>query len=464
MSSEKAVHTDSDTAQGVSLASDESRLSQGPGTPDNEAPLQATQAMQADGPPDGGTGAWLAVLGAWCCSFNSFGWMNSVGVFQSYYEYGPLKNYDSSTIAWIPSLEIFFLFFLGPFVGFLFDKYGPTPLIIVGTILHVFGLMMASLATEYYQFLLAQGVCSAIGLSFLYSPAISTIATWFQKKRGLAMGVMVTGSSLGGVIFPIMLNRLIENPRTGYPWAMRISAFVVLALQIVAIFTLRTRKTPKPKSVPGAAPAAKKSSAVTLAAPFKEYNFVVMLLGMFILMYGIFIPVNFLALQALEQARVSESMSLYLVAIFNGASLFGRLGSGYWSDIAGRWNVFVIAGAASGIVELALWIPATYEAACIGFAIAFGVLSGAFVSLLAALPATVSPLPEIGYRIGVVMLVLSLPALTMAPIGGRILQSASSLDEGWLHVKIFGGVMSLAGSAVVFYAKTLYTKKVWSTF
>ncbi|KAH7009243.1 major facilitator superfamily domain-containing protein [Microdochium trichocladiopsis] len=452
MSSEKAAPTDSDTAQGVSLTTDESRLSHSPDTPDNEVQLQA------DGPPDGGTGAWLAVLGAWCCSFNSFGWMNSVGVFQSYYEFGPLKDYDSSTIAWIPSLEIFFLIFLGPAAGFLFDKYGPTPLILVGTFLHVFGLMMASLATEYYQFLLAQGVCSAIGLSFLYSPAISTIATWFHKKRGLAMGIMVTGSSLGGVVFPIMLNRLIENPSTGYPWAMRISAFVVLALQIVAIFTLRPRKAP------AAAPAPKKSSAVTLAAPFKEFPFVVMLLGMFILMYGIFIPVNFLALQALEQAHVSESMSLYLVAIFNGASLFGRLGSGYWSDIAGRWNVFVIAGAASGIIELALWIPATYETATIGFAVAFGFLSGAFVSLLAALPATVSPLPQIGYRIGVVMLVLSLPALTMAPIGGRILTSASSLDEGWLNVKIFGGVMSLAGSAVVFYARTLYSKKFWAAF
>ncbi|KAK3374838.1 major facilitator superfamily domain-containing protein [Podospora didyma] len=449
MSSEKAAPTDSDTGEGVFQTPDESQLSQGTDNKsDNEVQLQA------DGPPDGGTGAWLALLGAWCCSFNSFGWMNSVGVFQSYYEFGPLKDYDSSTIAWIPSLEIFFLFFLGPAVGFLFDKYGPTPLILVGTFLHVFGLMMASLATEYYQFLLAQGVCSAIGLSFLYSPAIATISTWFNKKRGLAMGVMVTGSSLGGVVFPIMLDRLIQNPSTGYPWAMRIAAFLILALQIVAIFTLRPRTAPAPKKTP----------AGTLAAPFKEFPFVMMLLGMFILMYGIFIPVNFLALQALEQAHVSESMSLYLVAIFNGASLFGRLGSGYWSDIAGRWNVFVIAGVTSGIVELALWIPATYQSAAIGFAVTFGFLSGAFVSLLAALPASVSPLPQMGYRIGVVMLVLSLPALTMAPIGGRILQSAISVDDGWLHVKIFGGVMSLAGSAVVFYARTLYSKKFWSAF
>ena len=126
--------------------------------------------------------------------------------------------------------------------------------------------------------------------------------------------------------------------------------------------------------------------------------------------------------------------------------------------------MFVIAGAASGIIELALWIPATYQSAAIGFAVTFGFLSGAFISLLAALPASVSPLPQIGYRIGVVMLILSLPSLTMAPIGGAILRKASSIDGGWLHVKIFGGVMSIAGSAVVFYARTLYSKKFWSIF
>lgn len=132
------------------------------------------------------------------------------------------------------------------------------------------------------------------------------------------MGVMVTGSSLGGVVFPIMLNRLIENPKIGYPWAMRIAAFLILGLQIVAVFTLRTRKAPAPKGT-ATAPAPKKTTGATLAAPFKEFRFVMMLLGMFILMYGIFIPVNYLALQGLEQAHVSESMSLYLVAIFNGA-------------------------------------------------------------------------------------------------------------------------------------------------
>lgn len=62
----------------------------------------------------------------------------------------------------------------GPVVGKLFDKYGPRYLIIVGTFLHVFGLMMASISTQYYQLLLSQGVCSAIGVAAIFQPGKNT--------------------------------------------------------------------------------------------------------------------------------------------------------------------------------------------------------------------------------------------------------------------------------------------------
>ncbi|KAM6504669.1 hypothetical protein FSOLCH5_015172 [Fusarium solani] len=56
----------------------------------------------------------------------------------------------------------------GPIVGILYDKYGPRYLILGGSFLHVFGLMMTSLTAQYYQILLAQGVCSAIGVSAIF--------------------------------------------------------------------------------------------------------------------------------------------------------------------------------------------------------------------------------------------------------------------------------------------------------
>ncbi|POR35487.1 hypothetical protein TPAR_04325 [Tolypocladium paradoxum] len=400
--------------------------------------------LQAPGPPDGGAAAWLVVLGAWCCSFCSPGWINSMGSFQEYYQVGPLRDYSSSTIAWIPSLQLFFLFGLGPIVGIIFDKYGPRPLIIGGTLLHVFGLMMASMAKTYYQFILSQGVCSAIGVACLYSPALASISTWFDKKRGAAMGIMATGSSVGGVIFPIMISRMIKS--NGYSWALRTAAFLILGLQVIACLTVRPRTKPVPKKLP----------AGRLAAPFTEFAFVILLLGIFVLTYGMYIPINYLPLQGHLEAHMSEDMSQYLVAILNAASLFGRLGAGYGADMIGRWNMFIIACAVSGISSLAVWIPAKTSSITIGYAIMFGFASGAFVSLVGALPVSVSPVPEMGYRMGVVFLVISIPSLTMAPIGGAILQHAAN---GWLDVKMFAGVMCLAGSAIILWSRWLYTEK-----
>ncbi|KAI0975858.1 major facilitator superfamily domain-containing protein [Xylaria arbuscula] len=411
----------------------------------NEKPTILDQKPATDaGPPDGGLVAWLVVLGGWCCSFSSPGWVNSVGAFQEYYQTGPLKSYSSSDISWIVALQLFFLFALGPVVGIIYDKYGPRPLIIGGSLVHVVGLMLASLAKKYYQFILSQGVLSAIGVACIYSPAIASVGTWFAKKRGLALGIMVTGSSVGGVVFPIMISRLITS--VGYGWAIRSAGFLILGLQIIPMITVKPRVKPAPKSIPKG----------RLAAPFTDVRFAILLVGIFVLTYGIFIPIVYLAVQANLQAHVTEQLAQYLVSIFNATSLFGRLFSGFAADKIGIWNVFVIACALSGITELALWIPATTPSIAIGFAVLFGFVSGTFIGLVGALPITVSPPTEMGYRLGVVFLAVAIPALTVAPIGGAILGSAAN---PWLSVKLFAGILSLAGSAIIFGSRLLYTDK-----
>ena len=103
-------------------------------------------------PPDGGLDAWLVVTGGWCGFFCTFGWTNCIGVFQVYYQQNQLAAYSSSTVAWIPSTEVFVLFFGGPIFGKIFDDHGPRLLLLLGTFFHIFGLMMTSLSKEYYQF------------------------------------------------------------------------------------------------------------------------------------------------------------------------------------------------------------------------------------------------------------------------------------------------------------------------
>lgn len=116
---------------------------------------QPAKSWGADA-PDGGATAWLVVLGCWCTSFCTFGWLNSmrmppipvqsqariykvprhandktppgVGVFQEYYQTELLSGYSASTIAWIPSLQIFFMMGMVRLVQSLLSYSSPNSL------------------------------------------------------------------------------------------------------------------------------------------------------------------------------------------------------------------------------------------------------------------------------------------------------------------------------------------------
>ncbi|CRK41642.1 hypothetical protein BN1723_018847 [Verticillium longisporum] len=180
--------------------------------------------------PDGGLEAWLVVLGGWCALFCTFGLVNCVGVFQDYYLSGPLSDYSASEVSWITSMQVWCMTFGGAIFGRVYDSYGPRPLLIGGTIVYVFGLMMTSLATQYYQFILAQSLVASMGSSAAFNASLASVSSWFFRRRAAALGIMVSGSSLGGVVLPIMMSRMIDPEilNVGFPWTIRAVAFLFL--------------------------------------------------------------------------------------------------------------------------------------------------------------------------------------------------------------------------------------------
>ncbi|KAL2864813.1 MCT family MFS transporter [Aspergillus lucknowensis] len=390
--------------------------------------------------PDGGAVAWLVVLGCWCTSFCSFGWLNSVGVFQEYYQNELLTSYSTSAVSWIPSLEIFFMMAMGPIVGALYDRYGPRWLLLTGSVMHVFGIMMTSISDEYYQILLAQGLCSALGVSMIFQPTLACAAGWFDRRRGAAFGVLFTGSSIGGIVLPILVTHLIRD--VGFGWAMRTCAFVMLGLLIIANLTVRPLNPPQPRKV----------TRAELMKPMQETQFQLLMIGMFLFTYGFYAPINYLPAQAVS-AGMSPNLVQYLVPILNAGSLFGRLFAGFVGDKIGRYNVFISVCYLSGIFTLALWLPDSRNAALIAFAVLFGFFSGAYVSLLTPLIMQISPMAELGFRTGMMLLVMAIGGLTTNPINGAIVDSPS----GWAGLKIFSGILALVGTTFVLIARVKKT-------
>lgn len=175
---------------------------------------------------DGGTQAWLQVLGSWILFANSWfvipvellqastflcdrwltgflslygcrGLTNSFGVFETFYTEDLLTTSSSSTISWIGSIQLFLTMIVGVFAGWFLDAGHLKTLLALGTFLEIFGMMMTSLSTKYYQILLAQGICVGLGSGFLGLTSVAVIPLYFSKRRMIATGIAATGSSLG---------------------------------------------------------------------------------------------------------------------------------------------------------------------------------------------------------------------------------------------------------------------------
>ncbi|KAI1373407.1 major facilitator superfamily domain-containing protein [Hypoxylon crocopeplum] len=387
--------------------------------------------------PDGGFQAWFCIAGGFCTVFSSFGWVNCIGVFQDYYQANQLSSYSSSEVAWIPSMESFVLFFFGLFSGKLADSYGPRWPLLFGSVLHVFGLMMVSLSKEYYQIFLAQAIVSGIGTSFLFYPTVAAAGTWFKRHRALAFGIMVSGSSLGGVVLPIMVQHLIVD--VGFGWAMRITAFLILGLLVFGNIAVKSRLPPVRKPF----------ALQEYLAPFLEIPFLLLAIGSFFVYVGAFLPFNFIIVQA-KEAGVETNLTNYLVPIINAASIFGRIFPAHLGDKYGVFNVCIIFTLFSGVISLALWLPAASTAPIIAFAVLYGFASGLTLAIIPALVASISDIQKLGFRVGTLYALSSFGALFGSPIAGAIV---TAQDGGYSGLKIFCGVTLIAGGVFIILSR-----------
>ncbi|KAF5862484.1 hypothetical protein ETB97_011580 [Aspergillus alliaceus] len=77
------------------------------------------------------------------------------------------------------------------------------------------------------------------------APSMAATPQYFNKKRGAAMGIAIAGSSIGGVIIPIALNRMLNNTNLGFGWSDRVVAFIVTGILIPACIPIKARLPPR---------------------------------------------------------------------------------------------------------------------------------------------------------------------------------------------------------------------------
>ncbi|KAF5006580.1 hypothetical protein FDECE_7055 [Fusarium decemcellulare] len=388
-------------------------------------------------PPDGGLTAWLQVLGSFLINLNNFGLANSFGVFQTYYETVLLRQHSSSSISWIGTLQVSLILIVGVISGPLFDQGYFYPILIAASLMLVFALMMLSLATEYYQVMLTWGVLGGICTGLLYIPSVAMIPLYFTSRRGLALGCATAGGSFGGVIYPIVVRRLLDS--SGFGWACRAIGFIALFTLSVAAVLIK----------PSTQAIKKPPRQLLDKSIIKDRAFSVFTLASFFMWLGFLVPFILtpsFGLVGLDHP-VSEDLAYYMLAVPNAAQALGRIIPAAMVDqkLLGAEAILMFNSAVAGTLALC-WIAVHNLGGFTVFLVLYGFFSGAVTTLPAFIIPYLSPsLAVIGTRMGIVYGAAGFGALIGAPIA-----LATDAAHGGQHNRAFLGAQLWNGLTILF--------------
>ena len=189
---------------------------------------------------------------------------------------------------------------------------------------------------------------------------------------------------------------------------------------------------------------------LTEFAAFKEPPYTLFVIGLFFCFIGLYTPIFYIQSYAIDKGITDQNLGFYLLPFLNAASIFGRIGPNFFADKTGPLNILIPCVTSAGLLCLC-WIGINNTPGIIVFAILYGFLSGAFVSLPITTIVTLSPhLGVIGTRMGMCFAIISLGVLARTPIAGAILNFTGE----------YTGTQAFAGSAIMLGSSFLIAARI----
>jgi len=294
---------------------------------------------------------------------------------------------------------------------------------------------------------LCQGIGMGVGVGLVFVPSSTIALAYFRRWRGFALGIVMSGSAFGGMIFPPILRSLILH--RGLGGAIRATSYIVLAALLIAtgLLFIPLRTDRENLSLPQLQLVQYSTDMVYIFAAF----------GTCLAMLVIFFPSMYLELLGAERgADPVTSFNSGIVSSLTG--VIGGIVLGQLSDMYGIWNLMI---PVSGGMALTLFTMCAVQGpkSLVAHSIFYGFFSGAWLSLMVtALSSLATKLEEMGTRIGLVLtgssvFVLLSFALQDALLGTKFNWTAASVFSGFLFLGVTG--LALLSRAKLGAAKAL---------
>ncbi|KAJ5921460.1 hypothetical protein N7466_009786 [Penicillium verhagenii] len=380
---------------------------------ESDLPVESQEGDDKDEFPEDSWAAWSCLLGSFLMMFPSFGFQTAIGTVQDYISTHQLAEYSVSDVGWITAVLVFLTLFLGVQVGPLFDRYGPRVLIICGSLANFACYILLAQCTQYWHFMLCLGVLGGISSAVITTVSISVLSHWFFRRRGLASGICMAGSSAGGVTIPLMLRALFQ--KYSWLWSIRIVAFQALGCYLLGMLLVKARL-----------PRSSNSRATIDIRALASPRLCFLAVAVFSFEFIIFGCAALLPTYV-RYAGLDENVQYYSLAVLNGMSFFGRVLPGFAADQVGRFNILLSMVCVTLIIMAGVWVPyGSHDEVTLYVVVAiFGFGSGGWLSLAPVCAGQLCRTEEYGRFYGTVYSVAAFGVLLTVPVGGKLIQSTT---------------------------------------
>jgi MFS family permease len=353
--------------------------------------------------------------------------------------------------AGVQSMALLTYTILAPFVGSLIDRFGPKKIILPGIILLSTGVALCSQIHSLLSFYIFYGIVVAAGFTCINILAYSAILShWFERRRGIASGITVSGMGLGTFLLVPMCQYLINL------WGWRLSYLCLGALVFCVLFPLcllflRNRPEELGLQPDGPIePGVRRNRRVqvidqawantnwTVSKAMTTARFWALLSLFFLSMTGLYVLLVH-EVRFLVDRGFGRMTAAYILSLIGAISIFSRIFWGWLSDRIGRektvtaGNAFV-AGAA--IFLLLLNHPHSSRIYAYLFAVTFGIGWGVTAPMLMAMTADLFQGRRFGSIYGVVEAVVGAGSAVGAWLAGFIFDKTGSYDAAFFYTVI----------------------------
>ena len=338
-----------------------------------------------------------------------------------------------------------------PLFSMIAEKYGDRKAIFLGSVLYAVGLIFSSyavtpLAHQFLEILIGFGIA---GMGFGVILAVIGRTT-SEKHRSLALGIATSAGSLGQIIGPPVIEKLLQQ----MPWQ---EVFIVLAVIVMASMVLLPMIKSKP---PTAMQGNDLSMSEVLGKALKDPSFAMIFLGFFSCGFQIaFITAHFPAYiaemcSAIPQNSVLRSMGIastsslgaFSIAIIGTANLVGTITAGALGSRFSKKSLLSLIYLGRTIAAaLFIMIPMTPDSVVI-FSIVMGSLWLATVPLTSGLVGHIYGMKFMGTLYGIVFFSHQLGGFLGVWLGGLFYDQFGNYDLVWwvgIGVGAFSAIIHL---------------------